>query len=228
MRAVLTGTDLLKDIDGSFKAIETNTNIQTAVDATIYFNQDDFNTFISESAINEIVLISKTELNLVLNDVELNESNEVISNIGEDFSSFLKSYCESNGMTFTPIIVDSTSITVPFVEDSDNKLIIRIAFDTTAIIDDIYARDNWAFLRLMHDTDENSIPKTYINDEEFGFDSIGTTIADNGNHPNFLVKKRYTPDDNRTFPKVLKINTIEELESIKESLESEEYLQIHL
>jgi hypothetical protein len=228
MRAVLTGTDLLKDIDGSFKAIETNTNIQTAVDATIYFNQDDFNTFISESAINEIVLISKTELNLVLNDVELNESNEVISNIGEDFSSFLKSYCESNGMTFTPIIVDSTSITVPFVEDSDNKLIIRIAFDTTAIIDDIYARDNWAFLKLMHDTDENSIPKTYINDEEFGFDSIGTTIADNGNHPNFLIKKRFTPADNRTFPKVLKISTIEELEAIKESLESEEYLQEYI
>ena len=59
MRAVLTGTDLLKDIDGSFKTIETNTNIQTAVDATIYFNVDEFNTFISESAINEIVLISK-------------------------------------------------------------------------------------------------------------------------------------------------------------------------
>ena len=47
----------------------------------------------------------------------------------------------------------------------DNKLIIRIAYDTTALIDDIYANDNWQFLKLMYDTDENSIPKTYINDE---------------------------------------------------------------
>ena len=68
MRAVLTGTDLLKDINGSFKAIETNTNIQTAVDATIYFNQDDFNTFISESAINEIVFAKEQHflINLIV------------------------------------------------------------------------------------------------------------------------------------------------------------------
>jgi len=212
MRAVLTGTDLLKDIDGSFKTIETNTNIQTAVDADIYFNENDFHTFISGTSINEIVLISKTELNSILTDIELNENDEIISNNGKDFSSALKSYCETNGMTFTPIIVDKNAVTVPFVEDDDNKLIIRIAYDTTALIDDTYANDNWAFLKLMHDTDENSIPKTYINDEELGFDSIGTTIRDNGVHPNFLVKKRFTPADNRTFPKVLKVNTIEELE----------------
>ena len=228
MRAVLTGTDLLKDIDSSFKTIETNTNIQTAVDADIYFNENDFHTFISGTSINEIVLISKTELNSILTDIELNENDEIISNNGKDFSSALKSYCETNGMTFTPIIVDKNAITVPFVEDDDNNLIIRIAYDTTALIDDLYAKDNWEFLKLMHDADENSIPKTYINDEELGFDSIGTTIRDNGNHPNFLVKKRFTPADNRTFPKVLKISTIEELEAIKESLESEEYLQEYI
>ena len=165
MRAVLTGTDLLKDIDGSFKAIETNTNIQIAVDADIYFNEEDFNTFISGTSINEIVLISKTELNSISIDIELNENDEIISNNGKTFPQALKSYCETNGMTFTPIIVDKNSITIPFVEDDDNKLIIRIAYDTTALIDDIYARDNWAFLKLMHETDENSIPKTYINDE---------------------------------------------------------------
>jgi hypothetical protein len=228
MRAVLTGTDLLKDIDGSFKTIETNTNIQTAVDATIYFNEDDFNTFISESTINEIVLISKTQLNTIVPDIELDENNQIISNTGKDLSLFLKSYCEDNGITYTPIIVDNNAVTVPYVEDADNKLIIRIAYDTTALIDDLYAKDNWEFLKLMYDADENSIPKTYINDEELGFDSIGTTIRDNGNHPNFLVKKRYTPDDNRTFPKVLKITTVAELETLKESLDSEEYLQEYI
>jgi hypothetical protein len=228
MRVVLTGTDLLKDIDGSFKVIETNTNIQTAVDADIYFNQNDFHSFISETSINEIVLISKTELNSILIDIELNQNDEIISINGKNFSSALKSYCETNGMTFTPIIVDKNAITVPFVEDDDNKLIIRIAYDTTALIDDIYARDNWSFLKLMHETDENSIPKTYINDEEFGFDSIGSTIKDNGTHPNFLVKKRFTPADNTIFPKVLKVNTIEELEAIKQSLDIEEYLQEYI
>ena len=146
----------------------------------------------------------------------------------EDLSVFLKKYCQTKSITFTPIIVDKNAVTIPFVEDTDNKLIIRIAYDTTAIIDDIYAKDNWEFLKLMYDTDVNSIPKTYINDEELGFDSIGTTIRDNGGHPNFLVKKRFTPADNRTFPKVLKINTIEELETVKTSLDSEEYLQEYI
>ena len=32
MRAVIIGTDFLKDTDGSFKALETNTNIQMDMD----------------------------------------------------------------------------------------------------------------------------------------------------------------------------------------------------
>jgi hypothetical protein len=228
MRGVLIGTDLLKDIDGSFKTIETNTNIQTAVNASIYFNEDMFNDFITGTSINEIVFISKNQLNAIIPDIELNENDEVVSNIGKDLSVVIKDYCQKKSLTYTPIVVDNNAITVPFVEDSDNKLIIRISFDTTALIDDTYARDNWEFLKLMHDTEENSIPKTYINDEELGFDSIGTAIRDNGNHPNFLVKKRFTPADNRTFPKVLKINTVEELEALKQSLEIDEYLQEYI
>ena len=228
MRGVLIGTDLLKDIDGSFKTIETNTNIQTAVNASVYFNEDMFNDFITGTSINEIVFISKSQLNTVISDIELNENDEVIPNKGKDLSIVIKDYCQKNSLTYTPIVVDNNAITIPFVEDSDNKLIIRVSFDTTALIDDTYARDNWEFLKLMYDTEENSIPKTYINDEELGFDSIGTAIRDNGNHPNFLVKKRFTPADNRTFPKVLKINTVEELEALKQSLEIDEYLQEYI
>ena len=227
MRAVLTGTDLLKDIDGSFKAIETNTNIQTEVPTDLYFDTTKLDTLISGSSINEIVYISKDNLNGVAGNIDLTEISENTQG-RETLKATIKRYCENKNYTFTLLTVDDNAITVPFVEDNDNKLIIRIAFDTTALIDDIYAKDNWEFLKLMYDVDENSIPKTYINDEELGFDSIGTTIRDNGVHPNYLVKKRFTPADNRLFPKLLKINTIEELETIKQSLEVDEYIQEYI
>jgi hypothetical protein len=227
MRAVLTGTDLLKDIDGSFKVIETNTNIQTEVPTDLYLDTTKLDSLISGSSINEIVYITKENLNGIGENLDLTEISENTTG-KESLKNTLKRYCENKNYTFTLLNVDDNAITVPFVEDDDNKLIIRIAFDTTAVIDDLYAKDNWAFLKLMYDTDENSIPKTYINDEEFGFDSIGTTIRDNGTHPNYLVKKRFTPADNRVFPNVLKINTIEELETLKESLEVDEYIQEYI
>jgi hypothetical protein len=227
MRAVLTGTDLLKDIDGSFKAIETNTNIQTEVPTDLYFDTTKLDTLISGSSINEIVYITKENLNGIGANLDLTEISENIKG-KENLKNTLKRYCETKNYTFTLLNVDDNAITVPYIEDTENKLIIRIAYDTTAIIDDLYAKDNWEFLKLMYDTDENLIPKCYINDSELGIDNIGTTLRDNGNHPNYLIKKRFTPADNKLFPKLLKINTIEELETIKESLEVDEYIQEYI
>jgi hypothetical protein len=228
MKAVLIGTDLLKDVDGSFKAIETNTNIHTEIDVNLYIDLTVIDDIISGTGINEIVLITKNALNGIIKSVDLSDSTKSSDQDKRSFKAEIKSYCEDKGYTFTLITVEENSITVPYVEDAENKLIIRASFDTTALIDDTYAKDNWEFLKLMHDADVNSIPKTFINDAEFGLDSIGTVIRNNGNHPNYLIKKRYTPADYRTFPKILKINTIDELESIKELLEIDEYLQEYI
>jgi hypothetical protein len=119
-------------------------------------------------------------------------------------------------------------MTIPFIEDGDNKLIIRLAYDTTALLDDTYARDNWGFLKLMYDNSPNSIPKCYINDTEFGIDNIGETLRDNGNHPNYAVKKRITPTDNKIYPILYKLNTIEDLNNLKSSLEIDEYIQEYI
>jgi hypothetical protein len=149
---------------------------------------------------------------LVSKDVDHKTSN---------FKEFLiNSICTPNNITFVPHLLEQNSITIPHIDDSNSKLIIRLAYDTTALIDDEYSRDNFAFLKLMHDTDSNSIPKSYINDEDLGVDSIGTTLRDNGNHPNYCIKKRITPADNKVYPKIYKVNTIEELNNLKSILDS--------
>lgn len=231
MRAVILGTDFVRDTDGSFKTIETNTNIHPGVSLKYYFDVNVLDQIVSGSAINEMYFINKRNLsNGYLPEIELTpDSPESIANASgfpkPDFKQLLEYYCQNHGITFNNIMLDNHSVTVPYIEDTPNKLIIRISYDVTALIDDTYARDNWEFLKLMYDSNPLSIPKTYINDIELGFDSLGNTIRDNGVHPNYVVKKRITPADNHIWPNLYKINSIQELTQLKAGLANDEYIQ---
>jgi hypothetical protein len=221
MRAVIIGTDFVKDTDGSFKAIETNTNIGLDVSANEYIDVTSFTDFVLDNSFTEIHLIASSA-NLNITDVLESPNDSPRVSFGEFLSM---SICVPNEISYTLHKLDEGSVTIPYLEDSDSKLIIRLSYDTTALIDDVYARDNWEFLKLMHDVDETSIPKCYINDSEFGIDNIGETLRDNGNHPNYCIKKRITPTDNKVYPKLFKVNSIEELDTLKTSLEIDEYIQ---
>lgn len=222
MRAVITGTDILKDTDGSFKAIETNTNISMDVNVLNHIDSGSLTNFVLDNNIQEIHLIS-TQPNLdVFDDFKIEGQSS-------QFHTFLsQSICIPNDIQFHLHTVENNSITIPQIDDSDNKLIIRISYDTTALMDDVYARDNWEFLKIMYDNNPNSIPKCYIDDIELGIDNIGENLRDNGNHPNYCIKKRITPSDNKVYPKLYKIETILELENLKSNLETDEYIQEYI
>ena len=242
MRAVIIGTDFMKDTDGTFKALETNTNIQLDTQWSLNFDSASFENFVLSNNFTEVVLISNEnntspETSHTLN-YEVNELRNINANLTANslptitfnftFNQYLQSFLSGSNIELISISTDKTSTTIPFVEDAEDKLIIRLSFDTTALIDDNYARDNWGFLKLMYDADNNSIPKCYINDSEFGIDSIGTTLRDNGNHPNYCIKKRVTPSDNKIYPKLYKISTLEELNTLKSNLEVDEYIQEYI
>lgn len=242
MRAVIIGTDFMKDTDGTFKALETNTNVQLETQWSLNFDGSAFENFVLSNNFTEVVLISNQnntsfESSYTIN-YEINELRSINKNYTDNsipttrfnftFNQYLESFLSGSSIQLTIISTDTTSTTIPFVEDTDDKLIIRLSFDTTALIDDNYSRDNWGFLKLMFDTDNNSIPKCYINDEEFGIDNIGDTLRDNGNHPNYCIKKRVTPSDNKKYPILLKVSTIEELNVLKSNLEVDEYIQEYI
>jgi hypothetical protein len=247
MRAVLTGTDFVKDTDGSYKIFETNTNIALQCDVTRYINDSDFKSFISSNGFNEIHLIYTLPNIQLLNDSDfedlepnVNIRNTITGDGAPDgaqpnfstysvsFHSYLQQYCKEVGITLNESKLEDNSVTIPYIEDSENKLILRLSYDTTSLIDDTYSKDNWEFLKLMNDSNPTLIPKTYISDTELGFDSIGTTIRDNGNHPNYCIKKRITPANNNIYPKLYKISTIEELADIKNNLQIDEYVQEYI
>lgn len=221
MRSVLTAVDYIKDVDGSFKVLELNTGI-SIIPRTIepYFNKVDFDTLLSQ---NNITTIDFIVLHLGFEDVN---DVEVINGQNEGLAAFLIRTYPNITINLIPV---TPNITVtPTVNDDPNKLIIRQSYDGNALIDETYAKDNFEFLKLLYDTDPNSIPKTYVNHPNLGFDTIGTNIRDNGNYPNFIIKQRYPTTNYESFPKPLKISTQQELINLKNSISGDLILQEYI
>ena len=220
MRAVLVGIDYVKDTDGSFKVLELNTNVAIPnIDGTIYFETDSFKSFLTENGIQDVHLIIS--------------QNAVLAGYYRDLDKIgvkppvwiaqLGISCDDVGVTFQSHLL-KTNEGIPNIEDSPTTLIIRQSYDSTALIDDSYARDNFQFLKLLHDSNPNSIPKTCFVHNQYGFDSVDS-IRDNGIHPNFIIKKRYPSTNYNEYPKLYKITTQEELTSLKDSLSVDDILQ---
>ena len=207
MKAVIIASDYLKDVDGSYKVLEVNTNaLVTPGNLHNYTNFSELDQLISSNNI--------TTVEYIHSGGSSGEGVEDLSgkSTGDQglFAPYLIQHISSS--LNIPVIEHSANLgVVPDIEDGDNKLILRQAYDQTAVFDTTYAKDNYEFLKLMHDTDINSIPKTHIpnvgSGSSFTFDSIGSTARDNGVYPNFLIKQRYPTDDYVQYPSFHRVET---------------------
>jgi hypothetical protein len=221
MKAVLLGNDFIKDTDGTFKMLETNTNLALPLKPIAsYINKDVLDQFLLDNDI--------TDIDLIIPSVGIASSIDY-DNSELSHSTFHSYIIQNYGETYNVRTWTTKGDNIPTVEDGPNKLIIRISYDTNALVDDTYCRDNFNFLKLMYDSNSNSIPSTYFNDGgDLTIDGIGTSFRDNGNYPNLIIKKRYPTTDYLEYPKVLKVTTPQELIDIKNSLSSDELLQEYI
>jgi hypothetical protein len=202
MRTVLIGTDFMYDINGNLKPIEINTNIGI----------DGFSKIESNSEIFDLTALA--------NFIETSNFTNVhyIGNLTNFFSLL-------TGLTSVSCEHHKTlkdAITVPYIEDNDETLIIRSTYDTTALVDDTYCRDKIGYLKLIQSQSFGS---------EFAYkDTDGTlisnivTILDNGIHPNFILKYRYPNYDNNEYPKLYKVSNQDELNILLNNLPTDYYL----
>lgn len=224
MRAVLVGNDYIKDNNGNFRHLESNTSVLPSfARSEDYFNKPVFDQFLSDNNITDIIVIDASGtfvLDVYDKQHDGNSSFQKISHM------LANTYGDTHNVSY---ITQNEDGTIPFIEDGDNKLILRIAYDANALVDETYCRDNFSFLKLISDNDPNSLPNTFFNDGgDNNLDSIGTTITDNGNHPNFIIKERYPTSNYANYPKVYKINSVEELNTLKNGLSSNEILQEYI
>jgi hypothetical protein len=210
MRTVLIGSDFMYDKDGNLKPIEINTAVgwhnNTIEETESLLDLTTLTTFITDNSFTKVIYIG----NISNLDIELSGS------------------CTTLGIEYEKQIVYTNAITIPFVEDNDQTLIIRSAYDTTALVDDTYCRDKVNFLNLIKDSSFGS-QFAYL-DENNSIVSNITTINDNGEHPNFILKARLPDYDKEVYPKFYKVSTQEELDTLISNVVTSDYflMEFHL
>lgn len=205
MRTVLVGSDFMYDKDGNLKPIEINTAVgftkHHLEDINDIFDTTYLKQFVIQNGFTKIDYIGGEYL--VIKDTLMSMSLD----LGIDFEYHL---CESD------------SITIPFVEDTATNLIIRSAYDTTAIVDDTYCRDKIGFLNLIK-SESFGAQFAYKDNDGILISNI-ISFPDNGGHPNFILKARYPAYDREVYPKLYRVTTQSELDAILENVTDEYFL----
>ena len=213
MKGTIIGSDLL-EFNNSVKILEINTN-------TTIFNSAadllDYTSFFQMLVNNNI-----TELHFIYNEIEAYIADTDTEGIFL-FEERLKTKCIENSVTYFNYKVPKNSVTVPYVEDADNKFILRQAYDTTALVDETYCADKFEFFNLMKDSEY--IPKTYINNGiELSFDTFNTISNYTNGRPNFVKKDRYPNYDVNLYPALSKLTTDTQLNELKTSVDNTTFL----
>lgn len=210
MKGVIIGSDLLEH-NGDVKFLEINTNTTIYNQGAEMLDYDSLFSILSSSAITEFHYIwTETDAFTPLYEPY-------------KFKKILEERCSGSNISFTEYVVPLGSITVPYIEDTPTKFILRQAYDTTALVDETYCADKFEFFNLM--SGSNYVPNTYQSGSNLGIDMFTYLDVSNPTHPNVLIKARYPNYDKGLYPEIHTLNTQEELDNIKENLPSDYLLQ---
>ena len=211
MKATILGTDLLQHGD-SVKILEINTN------AAIYNNGAEFLDY--TALFNVLTSNNITEFHFIYVDEKAQAPNGAEDFIFEDK---IKEKCIELGISYTPHTVPIGSVTVPAIEDADNKFILRQAYDTSALVDSTYCADKFEFFSLM--SGSSYIPSTYFTSDELSLDGFSSLNISDSQYPNSIQKARYPQYDREALPRLSKYTTLEQLNSAKSNLDSDVLIQ---
>lgn len=222
MKALILGTDFLKDSEGNLRIVETNTNVDVHNKITPHLDWGSFKQFLLDNSIVNLHFIS-TEGNFINNDLEnIFDTTSLNVSLKDKISDIMS---EING-TFTHHNVAVNSVTVPYIEDGEGILIIRTSYDTTAVVDEEYAKDKVKFHRLI--SEKSYTPNVYYNsvsDTSFNIDQLNELHVTPGTTPNYIVKTRFPNTNYVDYPKFYKIESLANLETLKNSLLDSEYME---
>jgi hypothetical protein len=223
MKALILGTDFLKDSEGNLKIIETNTNVDVHNQITEELDWVTFKQFLIDNSINNLHFIY-TEGNFIINENIVDRKNPEFpkTSLKDKMSEIME---ELNG-TFQIHMLPNGSVTVPLIEDNDNTLIIRTSYDATAIVDEEYTKDKVNFHRLIsNETYSTNFYYSSSTDTELNIDRLTDLHTTTGNAPNYIVKTRLPHNGYNVYPKFYKIESLEDLATLKNSVTDLEFIE---
>lgn len=173
MKGTFFSADFIKDNSEDLRLLELNTDTG----------------FISSS----YGMMDLSPFFTVLNDNSINEVHIIYKEFQSQFVNFLSQSISQNVTNVNSIVEHFEEISAIYpatVDDSDNKFILRLAYDESAIFDSTYAKDNLELHKLYIDnSNTGSIPNFYHSSSEFVHDSLGTdTLNSTSNIPDITVK----------------------------------------
>lgn len=212
MKATIIGTDLLEQ-NGEVKILEINTN------TTIYNEGADFLDYSGLFAM--LVSNNISEFHFIWTEIDsFKPLNQPFR-----FKRIIQEKCEENNITYYDYTVPAGSVTVPFIEDSPSKFILRQAFDTTALLDETYCADKFEFVNLMNGTDY--LPKTFVPGTSLGMDTLSSVDFSVTTNPNLIVKKKSPQYDVSEYPALHTADSSQYLQDLKNeaSQQGNEFVQ---
>jgi hypothetical protein len=203
MRTLLVGTDFMYNSSGNLVPIEINTNI--GIDKTTIEERDEI---FDLTYLRDFIISNNFIKVTYIGGVKL-------------FSEKLAELCQNIPIEYD-YIPKGNGVTIPYVEDSADHLIIRSSYDMSAIVDEEYCKVKPNFLNLIKSKSFKS-QFAYMDENGILINNI-TSIPDNGNEPNFILKSVY-PDYNRdVYPKFYKVTNTSELDVILQNITPEYFL----
>lgn len=210
MKATIIGSDLLQT-GGSVKFLEINTN------TTIYNEGADLLDY--TSLFDVLTTNNITEFHFIWTE---SDSYKPLTEKFR-FKNILEQKCAENNITFTDYMVPVNSVTVPYIEDTPSKFILRQAFDTTALVDETYCADKFEFDALMSGT--TYVPKTYFQSETLNLNTLDNVDYGTTTNPNVLIKARFPAYDVVKYPELYTVSNVNELNDLKASLPNDYLIQ---
>ena len=203
MRTLLLGTDFMYKQNGDLVPLEINTSV--GYDGKHGKIEENVDVFDLQPLVSFIENGNFTKV-------------EYIGNINEFYNTLTGSIsieCELHQ-------VQSNAVTIPYIEDTETTLIIRSAYDTTALVDDTYCREKLNFMNLIKDSTFGH--EFAYKDDSGNLVNTITTILDNGEHPNFILKSNLPGYDKAIYPKLYKVDNQTELDTILGNVTAEYFL----
>jgi len=201
MKGTFISSDYIKARDNSIRLLELNTDTVVFDDIIdVEFSWQPLIDFISGSY-NELHIIHKPQLHY-----------KVVQNLKDKVASQLPS------LTVNESTAGTEDLYPPAVTDSDDKFILRMAYDDNAILDSEYCANSFNALKLMYDNDyTSSIVPLYGVSGSVTYDSLNTASY-SANVPDLVVKKKHAPIHDVDFYHV------SDHDSFKSALSSSEYI----
>jgi hypothetical protein len=205
MKTLLLGTDFIYNKEGKLVPLQINTAI----------GHNKFDRIENDNYVFDLTL---------LKDLIVKYNFDTIFYIGGiiPFKNRFSNLCNELGKSLSFYKIEPPSLTVPLIKDDNSILVVRSAYDTSAIIDDSYCRYRPNFLELIKDYDFGS-EFAYI-DYHGDLKNFIKNIPDNGMLPNFIIKSSFPDYDRKLYPKLLYIKTQEELKNVLYSLSPSYFL----